>query len=78
MIMLSQCDLLHCNEYSLREYVETGKVDINQLIGILQSEGVKVSPEDLRAIVNGDHRTNQARGVVGFLGFLGLLGFAVD
>ncbi|WP_054854518.1 hypothetical protein [Vulcanisaeta distributa] len=66
LIMLSQCDLLHCNEYSLREYMETGKVDINQLMGILSSQGIKISPEDLRAIVNGDHRVNQARGGDGF------------
>ncbi len=79
LILLSQCNLIHCNEYSLREYMETGKVEINQLMGILQSEGVKVSPpEDLGAIVNGDYRVNQTRGAMGFLGCLGLLGFAVD
>ncbi|WP_054854499.1 hypothetical protein [Vulcanisaeta distributa] len=62
LILLSQCTLIHCNEYSLREYMETGRVEINQLMGILSSQGIKISPEDLRAIVNGDYRVNRVKG----------------
>ncbi|ADN49551.1 hypothetical protein [Vulcanisaeta distributa] len=61
LILLSQCDLLQCGDYAVREYVETGRVDVNQLMGILQGEGVRISPEDLKAVINGDYRVNQAR-----------------
>ncbi|WP_243671724.1 hypothetical protein [Vulcanisaeta sp. JCM 16161] len=47
LILLSQCDLVHCNEYAVKEYIETGKVDINQLMSILQNEGVGISPRSL-------------------------------
>ncbi|GAB6948173.1 hypothetical protein JCM16161A_23030 [Vulcanisaeta sp. JCM 16161] len=59
LILLSQCDLVHCNEYAVKEYIETGKVDINQLMSILQNEGVGISPEELRTIINGGY--NQAK-----------------
>ncbi|ADY01209.1 hypothetical protein VMUT_1002 [Vulcanisaeta moutnovskia 768-28] len=67
LILLSQCDLIHCNELSVREYLETGRVDINELMTILNSQGIKVSPEELRAVINGEYRVNQARSRLSWL-----------
>ena len=55
VIMLSQCNLVHCDDGLIRNYLDTGKVDINQLLQTLQSQGITMSPEELRAIIEGQY-----------------------
>ena len=51
VILLSQCTLLQCDDTPVRNYLDTGRVDVSTLQAILQSQGVVISPEELRAII---------------------------
>ena len=53
LILLSQCNLLQCDDFLIRNYLDTGRVDVSTLQAILQSQGVTMSPEELRAIIEG-------------------------
>ena len=55
VIMLSRCSLIYCDDGLVRSYLDTGRVDINVLQSILQSQGVTMSPEELRAIIEGQY-----------------------
>lgn len=59
IILLSQCSLVQCDEAPIRNYLDTGKADLNQLMAILRGQGVAISPEDLRAVINGEYRANK-------------------
>ncbi|WP_252900468.1 hypothetical protein [Vulcanisaeta sp. JCM 14467] len=43
VIMLSQCNLIYCDDGLIRNYLDTGRVDINQLLQTLQSQGITMS-----------------------------------
>ncbi|WP_054843779.1 hypothetical protein [Vulcanisaeta souniana] len=51
LILLSQYDLMNNNDTSIKDYLNTGKTDINLLISILSKNGVNINPEELKRII---------------------------
>lgn len=60
IILASQYNPIYYDDGPIKEYLETGKVDLNQLASILISQGIRLSPNDLKAIIEG---TEKRRGI---------------
>ncbi|GAB6943257.1 hypothetical protein [Vulcanisaeta sp. JCM 14467] len=63
IILLSQCDLKQCDDRLVRYYLDTGRVDTDQLLQILRGQGVSISPGELKAIIEGRYRTKEKGGL---------------
>ena len=60
IILLSQCNLVQCDDRLIRYYLDTGKVDVNQLLQTLRNQGITISLEELKSIVEGSHKGHKA------------------
>ena len=67
IILLSQCSLTQYDDSLTKYYLDTGKVDIDQLHTTLQSQGVAINPEELRAIVEGNKAARKGNNKLSWL-----------
>ncbi len=64
LILLSQYDLVNNDDTLIKNYLNTGNVDMNILVNILLRNGVNIKPEELNQFIQNKDKTKREEGLI--------------